>query len=185
MSILLLLLIAVGLAMDVLAVSLGAGSSGRALSARPVLRLAFHFGLFQGGMTLLGWLLGEAVLDWIAGWDHWLAMGLLAFVGLRMLREGLKPDEVIEPVDLTRGGMMVLVSLATSIDAFAVGLSLAVLDADVLQASLMIGIVSMLFGIAGQTLGGYLGKRFGSRMEVLGGLILLFIGIRIVVTHVA
>ena len=183
MSLLLLLIIAVGLAMDVLAVSLGVGSSGRARGWRPMLRLAFHFGLFQGGMTALGWLLGEAVVASIAGWDHWVAMALLAFVGVRMIREGLSPERVAQAIDPTRGGMLVVVCLATSIDAFTVGLGLAMLGVDVLQAALTIGLVSLVLGIAGLKLGGYMGTRFGSCMEILGGLVLIFIGLRIVLTQ--
>ncbi len=185
MSLLLLLLIAVGLSMDVLAVSLGVGSAGRAGGWRSPLRMAFHFGLFQGGMTVLGWLLGEAVLGWIAAWDHWVAMGLLAFVGVRMIREGLGGERVAQAVDPTRGAMLVVVCLATSIDAFAVGLGLAVLGVDVSQAALAIGLVSFALGIAGLKLGSFLSSRFGARMEILGGLVLIVIGLRIVITHLA
>jgi putative Mn2+ efflux pump MntP len=185
MESLLLPLIALGLAMDVFAVSLGAGTSGRARSLRPRFRLAFHLGFFQGAMTLLGWLLGYAVEPWIAGWDHWAAMGLLGIVGLRMIGEGLRPSRVEATLDVTRGGMLVAVSMATSIDALAVGLGLAMLGMDVIQASVVIGLVSAILAILGARLGMWMGDRIGPRVEILGGLILLAIGIRIVWTHMA
>jgi putative Mn2+ efflux pump MntP len=175
--------VAVALAMDVFAVSLGVGTSGRAADLRARLRLAFHFGFFQGAMTVLGWLLGEAVSAWIASWDHWVALVLLAFVGGRMIREGLQPDRVSLAVDPTRGSAMLIVCLATSIDALAVGLSLAILGVSILPAALVIGLVSFVLGLMGMQAGGMLGSRFGPRMEIVGGLLLIAIGIRVVLAH--
>ncbi len=184
------LLIAVGVAMDVFAVSLGIGCAGQATTARAKFRLAFHFGLFQGGMTLLGYLLGSTVVNLIAGFDHWVAFILLAFVGGRMIKEGLEqlsgeegyPDERPNG-DPSRGGTLVLLSIATSIDALAVGLSMALIQAAVVVASLIIGLTSSGFSLIGLRWGCDLGERFGKRMELLGGLILIGIGVRIVVTH--
>lgn len=170
--------------MDAFAVSLGIGTTGMARTVRPVFRLSFHMGLFQGLMAYLGWLAGSSVAALIAGVDHWVAMGLLAFVGARMIRSGLSTEREVERVDLSRGRTLIVLSTAVSIDAMAVGLSLAMLGSEILLPSLVIGIVTLLLSLVGLGAGGYLGERFGKRMEVLGGLILLGIGIRIVITHV-
>jgi len=185
------LFIAVGVAMDVFAVSLGIGCAGRATDARAKFRLAFHFGLFQGGMTLLGYLLGSTVVSLIANFDHWVAFILLALVGGRMIKEGLEPNDPEAEAgaaerlgdDPSRGGTLVLLSIATSIDALAVGLSMALIQTAVGIASLIIGLTSSAFSLVGLRWGCDLGERFGKRMEVVGGLILIGIGVRILVAH--
>jgi putative Mn2+ efflux pump MntP len=178
-----LLLMAVGLAMDAFAVSLGVGTTRFVNSARPRFRLAWHFGLFQALMPALGWLVGSAVVQWIAPFDHWVALGLLSFVGVRMIRSGLSPDAESYYTDPSRGGTLVLLSVATSIDAFAVGLSLAVLGVPIVYPAVVIGVVTGLLSLIGLLLGNRLGKTFGKRMEIAGGVILIAIGVRIVVTH--
>jgi manganese efflux pump family protein len=177
-------LIAIGLAMDCFAVSLGVGTAGTAVGPRPTFRLFFHFGLFQGGMTLLGWLAGKTVVTYIASVDHWVAFGLLVFVGLRILRGGLRMDGE-EPAipDPSRGMTLVMLSIATSIDALAVGLSLALLDVNVFWAAFLIGGVSAVLSLVGLLLGNQLGLRFGKSMEVLGGIILIAIGLRVLIIH--
>jgi putative Mn2+ efflux pump MntP len=177
-------LIAIGLAMDCFAVSLGVGTAGTATGPRPNFRLFFHFGLFQGGMTLLGWLAGKTVVTYIAGLDHWVAFVLLAFVGVRMVRGGLqKVGEEPAIPDPSRGLTLVMLSVATSIDALAVGLSLALLDVNVFWSALLIGGVSAVLSLVGLMLGNQLGLRFGKSMEILGGIILIGIGLRVVITH--
>jgi putative Mn2+ efflux pump MntP len=183
MSIAEVLLIAVGLAMDAFAVSLGVGTTRFAESARSRFRLAWHFGLFQALMPALGWLVGSAVERLIAPFDHWIALGLLAFVGARMIRSGLSSDEESHPTDPSRGGTLVMLSIATSIDAFAVGLSLAVLGGPIVYPAVVIGVVTGGLSLAGLLAGNRLGKTFGKRMEIVGGVILIAIGIRIVVSH--
>jgi putative Mn2+ efflux pump MntP len=121
----------------------------------------------------------------LSGIDHWVALALLAFVGVRMIRSGLSGDEHLETSDPTRGGTMVLLSVATSIDAFAVGLTLAFLRAGVVTSAAVIGMVSLAMGLVGLALGGRLGARFGRRMEALGGLLLIGIGLRVAITHLA
>lgn len=181
-----LLVIAFGLAMDCFAVSLGIGASPSPCTPRSIFRLSFHFGLFQGGMTLLGWLLGSTVVNLIADFDHWIAMLLLAWVGGRMLVEGISKHEekpVEECNDPTRGSSLVMLSVATSIDALGVGLSLALLKMNVIAASLIIGAVSLIVSVVGLLGGSRLSRRFGKGVEVLGGLVLIAIGLRIVLTH--
>ncbi len=178
-------LIAIGLAMDCFAVSLGVGTAGTATGPRPTFRLFFHFGLFQGGMTLLGWLAGKTVVTYIAAVDHWVAFALLAFVGVRMIRGGLqKAGEEPAIPDPSRGLTLVMLSVATSIDALAVGLSLALLDVNVFWSALLIGGVSAVLSLVGLLLGNQLGLRFGKVMEILGGIILVGIGLRVVITHI-
>jgi putative Mn2+ efflux pump MntP len=176
-------LIAVGLAMDAFAVSLGIGCTGQARSPRPVFRISFHMGLFQGLMAFLGWLTGTSVVHLIAGVDHWIAMLLLAFVGIRMIRSGISEAEEKPAEDPSRGGRLILICIATSIDAMAVGLSLAMLEAEILGPSLIIGLVTLGLSLFGLLTGRFLGNRFGKRMEILGGLILIGIGLQILTTH--
>lgn len=176
------LLIAVGLALDATAVSIAAGSAGYMSRPRPVLRLAFHFGLFQALMPVAGWVLGRGVAGWMTAVDHWIAFGLLAFIGIRMVRSGLSPDRAV-PRDPSRGGSLVMLSIATSIDAFAVGLSLALLDAGILFPCIVIGVVTMALSIAGAGLGHRLRAGLGPRMEIAGGLLLIGIGLKILIDH--
>ncbi len=184
MSLIEILAVAVGLAMDAFAVSLGAGATAFANNGRARFRLSFHFGLFQCLMPIAGWALGTTVAPYIASVDHWIAFALLACVGGRMVRSAQAGgDEPAYPRDPSRGGTLVMLAVATSIDALAVGLSLAMLEVGIWYASVTIGIVTGLLSLLGIRLGTRLGTRFGRRMEVAGGLILLAIGVRILVAH--
>ena len=183
MNLLEVFLIALGLAMDAFAVCLCAGTTGFIRGPRPIFRLSFHFGLFQALMPALGWLVGIGVERYIAAFDHWVAFGLLAFVGVRMMRSGLNPDGEEECVDPSRGSTLVMLSIATSIDAFAVGLSLAVLRVSIELPVIVIGVEAATMSLLGVFLGHRLGQAFGKRMEVIGGLLLVLIGIRVVISH--
>jgi manganese efflux pump family protein len=183
MSLAEILLIAVGLAMDAFAVSLGVGTTQFADTARPRFRLAWHFGLFQALMPTLGWLVGTTVARFIAPFDHWIALILLSFVGVRMIRSGLSTEVESHPTDPSRGGTLVMLAVATSIDAFAVGLSLAMLSVPIAYPAVVIGVVTATLSLIGLLVGNRLGKTFGKRMEIVGGVILIAIGIRIVMSH--
>jgi putative Mn2+ efflux pump MntP len=176
-------LIAIGLAMDVFAVSLGIGTTGRANDLRSRLRLAFHFGFFQALMTLAGWLAGSAFATLIQGIDHWIALVLLAYVGINMIRSGCHPGDEMVQENPSRGKTMLVLCVATSLDAAAVGLSMAMLNTHVIFPSIVIGLVSFGLSLVGLFAGNKLGCLFGKRMEVLGGLILIGIGLRILITH--
>jgi putative Mn2+ efflux pump MntP len=180
-------LIAVGLAMDCFAVSLGVGACPVEINRRSIFRVTWHFGLFQAGMTLIGWLAGSTVVDLISNFDHWIAFFLLAWVGGRMVISGIKngknAEEDCVTDDPTRGKSLIMLSIATSIDALAVGLSLALVKVDILQSAVMIGAASMLLSVAGLFLGTRLSRRFGKNMEVLGGIVLIGIGLRILFSH--
>ena len=185
MTLLEILLIAAGLAMDAFAVSLAAGAAGHAGSPRPAFRLSFHFGLFQFLMPVAGWFAGTRIVHLISAVDHWVAFGLLALVGGRMIRSGFSGEETPHRADPSRGLTLVALSLATSIDALAVGLSLAVLRINIWYPSAVIGVVTAGLAMAGIALGRRVGRRFGNRVEILGGVILLAIGVRILVAHLS
>jgi putative Mn2+ efflux pump MntP len=175
--------IATGLAMDAFAVSLGIGTTGQATDSRARFRLAFHFGFFQGAMTLLGWLLGSTIAGFIGGIDHWVALVLLAYVGINMVRSGMNPEGECYQSNPSKGKTLMMLCVATSLDAMAVGLGMAMLRTPVLFPSLVIGVVTGALSTFGLFAGTRLGAAFGKRMEILGGLILICIGLRIVYTH--
>jgi putative Mn2+ efflux pump MntP len=177
------LLIALGLAMDAFAVALGVGTTRKDIWFRPGFRLSFHFGLFQFMMPILGWLGGATIARFIASWDHWIAFALLAYVGGKMVKESFGDGAAHNDSDPTRRWTLVMLALATSIDALAVGLSLAMIKVDILYPSLVIGVVAALMTALGLALGKQLGVQFGKRMELVGGLILIGIGLRVVLSH--
>lgn len=184
MSTLTLLGIALGLAMDAFAVAIGAGLQLRQVTKRQIFRLAWHFGLFQAIMPVLGWLAGLTLVEFIEPVDHWAAFGLLAFIGGRMIYEALKHQEgETDRCDPTKGWSLVMLSIATSIDALAVGLSLAVLGIDIWYPAIVIGVVAGVLTIVGLELGTRFGALLGRRMEVVGGLVLIGIGVRILIEH--
>jgi len=182
MSLTTVFFIALSMAMDAFAVSLGSGIK-IGPGPRPLFRIAFHFGLFQALLPILGWLFGNTIEPLVKGFDHWIAFGLLAFVGIRMIRSGLSKYEEETPKDPSRGLTMVMLSIAVSIDALAVGLSLAFLGVSIWTPALIIGLVTGALSLIGLRVGNSVGKRFGKPVEVLGGLVLIGIGIRIVVLH--
>ncbi len=145
------LFISVGLAMDAFAVSLGVGTSPSNLPEvvwRRVVRIAFHFGLFQALMTLLGWLAGSTIAGWISAFDHWVAFGLLVWVGGSMIKEGLGPQEDCRCEDITHGRTLIVLCVATSIDALRSVIT-AMLQVNILSASAMIGIVTLFLSLVG------------------------------------
>jgi len=178
-----ILLIAVSMAMDAFAVCLSVGSQGQASGRRPTFRLAFHFGLFQFLMPVIGWFAGATVVKYISAYDHWVALGLLAFVGIRMIRSGLDPNLEQQKNDPSRGWTLVLLAIATSLDALAIGFSLAVIGVTIWYPGVVIGVVTGLISWLGIFLGNRLGQKFGKRMEIIGGIILVLIGIRILLSH--
>ncbi|OQB38336.1 MAG: putative manganese efflux pump MntP [Candidatus Hydrogenedentes bacterium ADurb.Bin179] len=177
--------IAVGLSMDALAVAIGVSIKLRNTTPRQVFRLSFHFGLFQAMMPVLGWASGQYAAAVVTRFDHWVAFGLLSFIGGKAIREALSEKEAEERIinDPTRGMSLVSLSLATSMDAFAIGLSFGMLSVNVWQAIVVIGIVTGILTMLGMLFGSFLGRRFGAIMEVVGGLILIAIGLKILFDH--
>jgi len=185
MSPVVLFAVAVGLAMDAFATAIAVSVSLRSVSRRQVFRLAWHFGLFQALMPVVGWLAGLTVAEFIEAWDHWVAFGLLAIVGGRSILAGLRdrPQEAEGTFDPTRGTNLVVLSIATSLDALAVGLSFAALGVQVWFPSLVIGCVAGAMTVVGMMAGGALGRQFGRGAETIGGIVLIAIGVWIVVNH--
>ncbi len=182
-----LLGLAVALAMDAFAVALAAGAQLSPVTFRHCFRIGFHFGLFQGLMPVIGWVAGMGVLARITTWDSWIAFGLLAAVGLHMIHGALADQEGVprDRTDPSRGWTLVMLSLATSIDALAAGMSLALLDIVIWVPALVIGLVTMALAWSGVLLGGRIGTVLGSRVGVAGGLLLLVIGLKILLSHLA
>jgi putative Mn2+ efflux pump MntP len=171
--------------MDAFAVAIATGVCLRQVTFRQTFRLSWHFGLFQALMPVIGWWIGDSIQDYVAAYAHWVAFTMLALVGSNMLKEAILADEDdTEPIprkDSTRGLTMVMLSVATSIDALAVGLSMSMLRLSIDYPAMIIGIVAGLFTIAGL----HLGKRI-SRLtwlstwaEIVGGLVLWLIGLNI------
>lgn len=183
-----ILLISVALAMDCFAVSVASGVIMQRRYWGVMLWTAFLFGLFQAMMPLIGWVFTSRFSSYIADYDHWVAFGLLAFLGIRMVRESFSPAEE-RHFNPRRLSTQLLLAVATSIDAMAVGISLAVTGYDSLGSLVVplaaIGAGSFLFALAGHVLGTAFGAGIRQRLrpELLGGVILLFIGIKILVTH--
>jgi putative Mn2+ efflux pump MntP len=186
MSWLSLFAVAIALAMDAFAVAIVTGLALTPMTKRHVFRLAFHFGLFQAMMPILGWAAGSAVHRYIASYDHWIAFGLLAFVGGKMIVSVLDgAGETRVTNDPTSGWDLVLLSVATSIDALAVGISLAVMRMEILLPALIIGVVAASLTTVGMVLGRRIGAAWGRRVEVLGGLVLIAIGTKILIEHLS
>ena len=178
------LLIALGLSADCFAVALSGSIAMRSVSLLQVARASLAFGFFQGVMPVLGWLAGRTIVDLLANYDHWVAFLLLAAVGGRMIWGGLRPREHRgQGTDITRGLLLVALSVATSIDAFAVGLSLAFVEVSIALASLTIGVVALVVSAAGFFLGRRADKVVGKRAEVIGGALLIGIALRILLSH--
>lgn len=174
-----IILIALSLAMDAFAVALAVGSGGHGRQLRPAIRLSFHFGWFQFMMPVIGWWAGRYLERWIMVCDHWIAFALLAGVGSHMLWEARGVADDHSSADPTRGMKMVALSVATSIDALAVGVSLAMIRVEIWYPSVATGLVTGSLAMLGVHVGGRLHRRWGRRMESLGGVVLIGVGLRI------
>jgi manganese efflux pump family protein len=176
-------IIALGLAADAFAVSVSAGSTGAATKPRSMLRLSFHFGLFQFLMPVLGWLAGLSIAHYIQSFDHWIAFGLLLWVAVHMIQSAQADSERSMQQDPSRGMTLVILSVATSLDALAVGLSLALLQVSILYPAVVIGIVTGVVSFIGILLGQQFSKKAGKRAAIGGGILLILIAIRILLAH--
>lgn len=168
--------------MDAFAVCLAAGSLPVVRGPRPAFRLAFHFGLFQFIMPVLGWVAGATLEPLIRDFDHWLAFGLLGFVGVRMILSARQKEDA-QSSDPSRGWTLILLSIAVSIDALAVGLSLGLLGIAVGYPAVIIGLTTGALSLVGLRLGLSLGARLGRPFQVIGGTLLIGIGLQILFSH--
>jgi manganese efflux pump family protein len=187
MAFVLILGMAVALAMDCFAITLGLACGARGLTMKQAVRMAVLFGGFQFVMPVAGWLAGDKLLGFIRDFDHWVAFGLLVLIGGRMIFESfdLSEEEKACRPDQTRGTRLVVLALATSIDALAVGLSLGVVRTSILFPAAIIGATSFVLTVIAAKLGPVIGRIVGRRAELLGGLILIGIGVKILFEHLA
>jgi putative Mn2+ efflux pump MntP len=188
MSFGILLAVALAMAMDTFAVAIGVSLTQRGCSPVQTLRLAGSFALFQFFMPIIGWAAGRTIVDLISDFDHWIAAGLLVFVGGKMMIEAFERKEKAADavcLDKTRGGRLFLLSLATSIDALAVGLSFGALNVPILFPAAVIGVVTFLVSAAGTKIGPVLGRWMGRGAELAGGLVLFGIAAKILVEHLS
>jgi putative Mn2+ efflux pump MntP len=177
-----IVLLALALSAD--AFSVGAALGLRYRSARQTFRLAFHFGLFQALLPLVGALAGTTLLAHIERWDHWIVFGLLSYLGFRMIRHaGRDTGERIGDRDLTRGWSLIGFSLAVSIDALAAGVALPAAGAPILASVATIGLVTGLSTLVAIRLAGAIAGRLGSRIEVVAGLVLFGLGTKVLLDH--
>jgi len=175
--------IALGLSFDTFAVSLSCGVVQSRIRFGEAMRIAFVLALFQGAMPVLGYFLGSTVSGYIVSFDHWVAFGLLLFLGARMIREGLKRDCDRPEQDFRKPSVLLTMAIGTSIDALAVGISFAFLDVQIWNAGIIIGAVTFLASMTAVRIGKSAGSRLGSRVEILGGIILAAIGVKILIEH--
>jgi putative Mn2+ efflux pump MntP len=183
MVLLTIVIIAIGLAMDAFAVSIVSGAAYKKLNIRHAFRLALFFGGFQAFMPIIGFLAGLTVKQHIADYDHWVAFALLTAVGAKMLYEStkIKPaHENSEPMNLL---VLLALSVATSIDALAVGITLSLLRISIAMAAIIIGLVTFVLSYIGVFIGKNFGHFFENKIEALGGLILIAIGFKILFEH--
>ncbi len=182
MSIFDLFLLGIGEAMDASAVSMAKGTTTRKPAMRHYLKVGLWFGGFQALMTLAGYFIGAKFINLVESFDHWISFILLSIIGINMIREALSKDE--ERVDPCYSAKtMLFLAIATSIDALAVGVSLAFSDVNVWLAALVIGVITLILSMAGLKIGKMFGNRFKSSAELAGGLVLIFIGGKILLSH--
>lgn len=180
-----LLLIAVGLSMDAFAVSVCKGLGMRRLNVRVALVLALLFGVFQAGMPVIGWLLGSQFLWLIEPVDHWIAFVLLGFIGGKMILDAVRGEEEESGVvDRVAWGEFLMLAVATSIDALAVGISLAALNVEIVPSVLIIGVVTFVLSLVGVLVGHLFGSRFERPAQIVGGVVLVLIGVKVLLEHV-
>ncbi len=182
MDLITLFLLSIGLCFDTFAVSVSSGLLRKEIVFWQAVRIAFFLAIFQATMPVLGWLGGITIKDWMESFDHWVALGILSILGIKMLVESFKKDEEknINPLDIK---VIISMALATSIDAFAVGISFAIIEVNMLLAFIIIGSVTFITSMLGILFGKKTGSHFGQKMEIIGGIILIAIGIKIVLEH--
>ena len=181
------LLLAFGMSMDAFAVSISKGAALRKPHFSEALRTGLIFGAIEALTPLIGWGLGVLASQFVLEWNHWIAFGLLVFLGGRMIAEGLRGDDSADCAPAQRHGFWLLVTtaIATSLDAMAVGVGLAFLQVNIITTALLIGCATLIMTTLGMMIGRFIGPLLGKRAEVLGGVVLIAIGIQILWPHLA
>jgi len=172
--------IALGLAMDSFAVSISSGSIIKRHHINNNLKIALFFGIFQGIMLLLGWIVGMSLNELLSNIDHWLAFGILTFIGVKMIIESKKSESNFDPLNTY---ILTTLAFATSIDALAVGLSFSLLKISIIIPALIIGIITFILSFLGVIIGKKFGHLFQGSIEIIGGIILIIIGLKILIQH--
>jgi len=185
MDLLTVFFIAWGLSMDAMAVALASGCAAREIPWRPALRMALFFGFFQMLMPVVGWLAGLGFKKFIASYDHWLAFLLLLFIGVKMIREARRPRDCRPRNNLQSLPVLLGLAVATSIDALAVGLSFSLLAVEIVTPVLIIGLVTFLLSFLGVLAGHKFGTLIAGKVEIIGGLVLIAIGLKILLEHLS
>ena len=185
MDLAIITLIAVALAMDCFAVSVTSGIAIKRLRLRNSLKIALSFGLFQGIMPIVGWAAGQSVVEIISGIDHWIAFGLLFVIGAKMIYESIKINPEGNGLNPLNLGTLILLSIATSIDALAIGLSFAFIQIDIIAPAIIIGTVAFAVSFAGTIVGNRIGHLFEKRIGIAGGAVLILLGVKILFEHLA
>lgn len=183
MNLITIIVIAIGLAMDTFAVSIASGTASKQVRVMQALRMAFFFGGFQLVMPLMGSFMGLALKRYIAGYDHWVAFGLLAAVGGKMIYESFKIKPADKNLNLSNIFVLLILSIATSIDALAVGITLSLITSSIVTAAIIIGLITFALSYFGVFVGQKLGHFFENKIEAIGGLMLIGIGLKIVLQH--
>jgi len=178
-----ILAIALGLSFDTFAVSLSYGVIRNSIIFRQAIRVATVLAVFQGGLTVAGYFLGSMISNALKATDHWIALGLLAFLGIKMIVEGLKKTNDDGTKDFSSTIVLLTIALGTSIDAFAVGISFALLNVMIWKSGILIGVVTFLASMTAIRIGKSAGERLGNKVEIIGGLILIAIGLKIFLEH--
>lgn len=179
-----ILFIAIGLSMDSLAVSITCGIILKRFQIRPIIRIAIYMGVFQGIMPLVGWLIGINFQKYISDYDHWIAFGILTILGVKMIYEGIRPNhDENNSLDPTKAFTLLGLAIATSIDALAVGVSFAMLKIEVIEPIIVIGFTTFLLSFTGAAFSSKFGNRINLKMEIFGGVILIGIGLKILISH--
>jgi putative Mn2+ efflux pump MntP len=175
--------IALGLSFDTFAVSVSYGVMQSRIIFREAVRIAFVLAIFQGGLTIAGYFLGSLISKELEAVDHWIALGLLSFLGIKMIADGIRRTDNSEVKDYTNTFSLVTIAVTTSIDAFAIGVSFALLAVEIWMSGLIIAAVTFLASMTAIRIGKSAGKYLGKRVEISGGLILIIIGIKIFIQH--
>ena len=178
-----LLALALALSMDAMAVAAARGLGAREHALRDGAVLALAFGVFQGVMPAIGWAAGSLLGSWAEAWDHWIAFALLVLIGAKMLVEAVKDAGATEPLKPLGLRMVLGLSIATSVDALAAGLTLPALGAPLLTSLVAIGVTTTLLTALGFALGRRLGKMAGRRLDALGGVLLIALGTKVLFEH--
>jgi putative Mn2+ efflux pump MntP len=178
-----ILAVALGLSFDTFAVSLSYGVILSSIRFRQAIRVATVLAVFQGGLTVAGYFLGSVISSILKATDHWIALALLSFLGIKMIVEGLKKTNENETKDFGNTIVLLTIALGTSIDAFAIGISFALLNVVIWKSGILIGVVTFLASMTAIRIGKSAGERLGNKVEIIGGLILIAIGLKIFLEH--